>query len=70
MAVSAHDKQICRHVDRVLAQSEEGDFLGFKIRVLSVAGLIAAKKAAARTKDQSHLLELEELQKLEQDEET
>jgi predicted nucleotidyltransferase len=44
--------------------SETADFLGMSIRVLSLDGLIAAKKAAARTKDQSHLLELEELKRL------
>ena len=50
--------------DQVLAQSEERDVLGMIIHVLTLDGLIAAKKAAARKKDQLHLLELEELKKL------
>jgi hypothetical protein len=50
--------------DRVYAQSDELDVLGGKVRVLSVDGLIAAKKAAGRNKDRAHLLELEELKKL------
>jgi hypothetical protein len=49
------------------AKSEQGNFLGFAIQVLSIDGLIAAKMAAGRFKDQSHLLELEELKKLQQD---
>jgi predicted nucleotidyltransferase len=49
---------------RALAQSEEREVYGCKVRVLSIDGLIAAKKAAARNKDQSHLLELEALKKL------
>jgi hypothetical protein len=47
--------------EQALARSEAGDFLGFPIRVLSIEGLIAAKIAAGRFKDQSHVLELEEL---------
>jgi hypothetical protein len=50
--------------DKVLAQSEPKVIFGMTIRVLSVDGLIAAKKAAGRTKDRLHLLELEELKKL------
>jgi hypothetical protein len=50
--------------DAVLAQSEEMDMFGFKVRVLSLEGLIAAKTAAGRLKDRNHLLELEELKKL------
>jgi len=50
--------------DKVLAQSVQGDFLGSKVRILTVEGLIAAKKAAGRFKDKSHILELEELKKL------
>src|SRR5262245_6795653 len=45
--------------DKVLAMSEEKDVYGLKVRVLSLDGLIVAKKAAGRTKDQLHLLELE-----------
>jgi hypothetical protein len=48
--------------------SETADFLGMPIRVLSIDGLIAAKQAAARRKDQSHLLELEELKRMQQGE--
>ncbi len=40
------------------------ELYGLKLRVLSLDGLIAAKKAAARNKDKSHLLELEALKKL------
>jgi hypothetical protein len=50
--------------EQVLAQSEERAVFGLTIRVLSLDGLIAAKKAAGRSKDQLHLLELEELKKL------
>jgi predicted nucleotidyltransferase len=50
--------------DHVLAQSVETAIFGLKLRVLSVEGLIAAKKAANRPKDRNHLLELEELKKM------
>ena len=50
--------------DQVLAQSVERMAYGVSVRVLSVDGLIAAKKAAGRNKDQSHLLELIELKKI------
>jgi hypothetical protein len=50
--------------EQVLAQSDELTVWGFKVRVLSVDGLIAAKKASARGKDHQHLLELKELKKL------
>jgi hypothetical protein len=49
---------------QVFAQSEEWTLYGLTIRILSLDGLIAAKRAAARGKDQQHLLELEELKKL------
>ncbi len=49
---------------QALAQSEERELYGSKVRILSLDGLIAAKKAAARNKDKSHLLELEALKKL------
>jgi len=48
----------------VLAASEEKEMFGERVRVLSLDGLIAAKRAAWRAKDQSHLLELESLKKL------
>jgi hypothetical protein len=50
--------------EQALAQSEERALFGLTVRVLSLDGLIAAKKAAGRRKDQAHLLELEELKKL------
>jgi|SRR5579884_2595773 len=50
--------------DRVLAQAEEKAMFGLTVRVLSIEGLIAAKRAAGRLKDRNHLLELEELRKL------
>jgi hypothetical protein len=50
--------------EQVLAQSDEMELFGLRIRVLSLDGLIAAKKAAGRAKDQGHLLELAELKKL------
>jgi hypothetical protein len=49
---------------KVLDLSTGMDAYGFKVHVLSVDGLIAAKKAAGRTKDKLHLLELEELKKI------
>jgi hypothetical protein len=50
--------------EQALAQSQERNVFGLAIRVLSLEGLIAAKKAAGRVKDRLHLLELEELKKL------
>jgi hypothetical protein len=50
--------------DQVLAHSEERTVSGLTIHILSLDGLIVAKKAAGRNKDQSHLLELVELKKL------
>jgi hypothetical protein len=49
---------------KVFAQSQESTMFGMQVRILSLDGLIAAKKAAGRNKDQGHLLELEELKKL------
>jgi hypothetical protein len=49
---------------KVLAQSQERAMFGMQVRVLSLDGLIAAKKAAGRNKDRNHVLELEELKKL------
>jgi predicted nucleotidyltransferase len=50
--------------DQVLVQSGEMAMYGLKVQVLSIDGLIAAKKACGRTKDKLHLLELEELKKI------
>jgi predicted nucleotidyltransferase len=50
--------------EQVLAQTDELTLWGAKVRVLSIDGLIAAKRAAARGKDRDHILELEELKKL------
>jgi predicted aspartyl protease len=52
--------------DRVLAMSVEKTVFGYGIQVLSVDGLITAKKSAGRAKDQGQLLELEEIRKLKQ----
>jgi hypothetical protein len=49
---------------QALAKSEERTVYGLRVRVLTIEGLIAAKKAAGRGKDLQHLLELEELKKL------
>ncbi|HEY7157207.1 MAG TPA: hypothetical protein VH575_24855 [Gemmataceae bacterium] len=50
--------------DQVLAQSVERTVLGLPVRILSLDGLIAAKKAAGRKKDQLQLSELIELKKM------
>lgn len=50
--------------ERALAQSEEKLMFDMLVHVLSVDGLIAAKKAAGRGKDRQHLLELIELKKM------
>ena len=50
--------------DKVLALAAAMELYGLTVQVLSVDGLIAAKKAAGQTKDKLHLLELEELKKL------
>ncbi len=52
--------------DQVLMMSIEKAIFGQNIQVLSVDGLITAKKLAGRAKDQGHLLELEEIKKLQQ----
>jgi predicted nucleotidyltransferase len=49
---------------QALAHSEEREVHGYKVRILSLEGLIAAKRAAGRYKDQSHLPELEAMKKL------
>jgi hypothetical protein len=50
--------------EQVQAQSEVLPLFDSTVRVLSLDGLIAAKKAASRGKDRQHLLELEELKKM------
>jgi hypothetical protein len=50
--------------DKVLTLSSGMEMYGQNVQVLSVDGLIAAKKAAGRTKDKLHLLELEELKRI------
>jgi hypothetical protein len=50
--------------DAVFARSEKKKLYNLEIDVLSVDALIASKKAAGRTKDQLHVLELEELKKM------
>ena len=50
--------------DEALARSDEVEMFGLTVRVLSIDGLIAAKKAAGRLYDRNHLLELEALKKL------
>jgi len=50
--------------EQAYAQSDEQIMFGLTVRVLSLEGLIAAKRAAGRVKDRGHLLELEELKKM------
>lgn len=50
--------------EAVLTQSERKKLFDLDIDVLTVDGLIVSKKFAGRTKDQLHLLELEELKKM------
>ena len=50
--------------EKVLAQSEERLLYGLKVHVLTIDGLLIAKKTAGRRKDQGHILELEELKKM------
>jgi hypothetical protein len=50
--------------EQALAQSEEKTVFGVIVRILSVDGLIASKRAAGRLKDRNHILELEELKKM------
>ena len=52
--------------EAVRAQSVAKVLYRMSIQVLTVDGLIRAKKAAGRTKDKLHLLELEEIKKLQQ----
>ena len=50
--------------DQVLAASEIMELYGMPVRVLTLEGLIAAKRATGRPRDQEHLLELEALLEL------
>ncbi|MFL5245032.1 MAG: hypothetical protein ACJ8FY_23265 [Gemmataceae bacterium] len=50
--------------DKVLAKSEPKDLFGVSVQVLTIDGLLAAKKAAGRVKDRNHILELEEMKKI------
>jgi hypothetical protein len=50
--------------EHALAQSKEYTIFGRPVQVLTLNGVIAAKKAAGSPKDRIHLLELEELKKL------
>jgi hypothetical protein len=50
--------------EKALPQSEKRTIFELPVPVLSLDGLIAAKKAAGRGKDRQHLLELEELKKM------
>ncbi|MBI2066576.1 MAG: hypothetical protein HYT77_01000 [Deltaproteobacteria bacterium] len=50
--------------EKVEAVSEPIDLCELKIKVLSLDGLIASKKAANRPKDQMHLKELEAIKEL------
>jgi hypothetical protein len=52
------------YYDKVLSLCVEKTIFGHRIQVLSLEGLIAAKKLAGRAKDLGHILELEELRKL------
>lgn|SRR5262245_61917553 len=51
--------------EQVLAQSDVRVVFGVPIQVLTLSGLIISKKAAARYKDHGHIVELEELKKME-----
>ena len=50
--------------EKALVQSVDKASYGLVIHVLSIDGLIAAKKAAGRHKDHSHVLELIEMKKM------
>lgn len=50
--------------EQVLAASEEMELYGMSVHVLTLEGLIAAKRAAGRPRDLEHLLELEALLEL------
>ncbi len=50
--------------DQVLTASEVMELYGMSVRVLTLEGLIAAKRATGRPRDREHLLELEALLEL------
>jgi hypothetical protein len=50
--------------EKVVVHSQEMILYDRKIRVLTLEGLLIAKKTAARRMDQGHILELEELKKM------
>jgi hypothetical protein len=50
--------------EQVFAQSEEKILFGLKVRVQSLDGLLVSKRAAGRSKDKIHILELEELKRM------
>ena len=50
--------------EQVLASTEEVELYGMSVHVLTLEGLIAAKRAAGRPRDLEHLLELEALLEL------
>ncbi len=72
LATDAGDLDVLGHVDGVgdyraaSAQAVVKPLYGLSIRVLNIDALIASKQAAGRTKDKLHLLELEELKKMQQ----
>ncbi|GAC1537676.1 MAG: hypothetical protein NVS2B17_10630 [Candidatus Velthaea sp.] len=49
---------------QVEQQSQELDYQGIRFRVLSIDGLLAAKRAAGREKDRPGILELEALKEI------
>ena len=53
--------------EQALSRSVEKTAFDMCIHVLSIDGLIASKKAAGRMKDRNHILELEELKKMLED---
>jgi predicted nucleotidyltransferase len=50
--------------DGLWERSVEVELFGMKVRVASLGDLISMKRAAARSKDQAHLLELEALKRM------
>jgi hypothetical protein len=50
--------------EKVVAQSDTISLFDTPLKVLSLEGLITAKKAAGRIKDRLHILELEELKRI------
>lgn len=50
--------------DQVLSVSEVLELYGMSVPVLTLEGLITAKRATGRPRDQEHLLELEALLEL------